>query len=277
MRTCEAVRQMAYDVWAFTLKSKFSGTKTEKQRLINEGMEKIIRAALGDYDKEILKSSRAAFRVEMKDGNRIKDAYQKGVRKPMSPDSCIIPTWSDGGNDFVLMYKMNMSSVVKNRENTNLNRSGEMMEFHENVGNRNKQLVMMNATPRTCFKPTTKKDGIRPEKVLFDDHEERFVLNEGDVPGSLGHRIKTQSTIVDIKFDWDPRVTESMTSKAALRDTLVELGPEAVLTEGMDLYGLDRLVLGMIRSYDPLHELSGQKGLFEDAPEDEGEEFAYPF
>ena len=278
-RTREEVRKMAYEVWLYSMAGAYSGTKTEKQKLINEGMGRIIRTALGDYAKEIFSATIASLRVEMKDDNRIKDAYKKGFEKSMSPDSCIIPNYRGVGQDFVLMYKMNMSSISKNKENIYLNLSGEIFEFHRHAGNKERFLVMINATPTVCFRPVGKKGAIAPEKTRFEDHSERFVLDEDDVPGSLGHRIKTQTVIADLKFDWHPEVIDAMVSKTSLHAALQRLGLESVKLDGMDLSGIEHMVDAVIRSYDPLHEFADPEPLDLSAFPDDmgGDDYEYPF
>lgn len=278
-----AVRDMALAVWQYTTSGTFSGTSTEKQRLINEGMDNIIRTALGEYSKRIFNATMASLRVEMKDDSRIKDAYMKGHAKSMSPDSCIIPNYKDVGNDFILMYKMNMSSIAKNHGNMYLNMSGEIFEFHRHKGNRDRFLVMMNATPTVNFHPVGKRGLIEPETTRFEDHSERFIIDEEDVPGSLGYRIKTQTIISDLKFDWDPRIIAAMTSKAKLRDALIALGSDSIPIDGVQLHGINDLVTAIIKSYDPVNELNMNDDIFEASafPENSSEmddsNFEYPF
>lgn len=278
-KTMDEVQKMAYEVWLYSMAGSYAGTKTEKQKLINEGMARVIRTALGDYAKLIFNGTMASFRVEMKDDNRIKDAYKKGFEKSMSPDSCIIPNYEGVGQDFILMYKMNMSSISKNKENIYLNLSGEIFEFHRHAGNRDRFLFMVNATPTTCFRPVGKKDSIKPEKTRFEDHSERFVLDDDDVPGSLGHRIKTQTVIADLKFDWHPAIIDAMVSKPTLHAALKKMGKDSVLTEGMDLSGISDMVLSVIKSYDPTREFSDPEPLdFSAFPDDmDISDNQYPF
>lgn len=264
-QTREAVRKMAYDVWLFTMGATSAGTTTEKQKLINHGMEQIIRAAMGDYAHKIFGTTIASFVVEMKDDTRIKNAYKKGLEKSLSPDSCIIPNYSGVGQDYVLMYKMNMSSISKNKENIYLNLSGEILEFHRHKGNRDRNLVMINATPRVCFKPLGKKGAITPEKTRFEDHSERFILDPEEAPGSLDHRMKTQTVIADLKFDWHPDVIDAMVSRESMHKALVRLGPDAIILNSIDLGDLDVMIRSVIEGYDPVAEFLATPALDFDA------------
>lgn len=281
-RTREAVRSMVLDVWAHSLSGKGAGRSAEKQRLINEGMAVLIRTALGEYARQVFNPTSATFHVEMKDGNRIKDAYQTGSGSTLSPDSCITPTYQDTGSDYVLMYKMSIASIAKNVRNLEKGLSGEIHEFHRYKGNRTRNLVMLNVTPTVSFRPKDKRmDGpITPERIRFMDHHTRQVLDEDDVPGTFEHRSKTQTIISDIKFDWHPDVLASMTNRKSLREAIVRLGKGAVLAESIDLHGLDRLVRSVILSYDPLNERRVRQEPPqpepEEAPDDDGVD-VYPF
>lgn len=254
-RTRMAVRQMALAVWLHSLSGRGAGKGAEKQRLINEGMEKIIRTTLGDYAREIFNPTGASFHVEMKDGNRIKHAYKTGDGGALAPDSCITPTYQDLGNDFVLMYKMSIMSIAKNARNQEKGISGEIHEFHRHKGNRNRHLVMLNVTPTVSFRPTGKTgDSILVETIPAIDYDTRLMLDEDDVPGSFEYRSKTQTVISDIKFDWNPEVIAAMSSRRSLRDAIGRLGDEAIVLSSINLHGLDRLTSNLIRSYDPLNE-----------------------
>lgn len=281
MRTRDAVRAMAVAVWSHSLSGKGAGRSAEKQRLINEGMENLIRTAMGDYAREVFGPMSASFHVEMKDGNRIKNAYQTGDGNTLAPDSCITPTYQGVGNDFVLMYKMNIASIAKNARNLEKNLSGEIHEFHRHKGNRERHLVMMNVTPTVSFRPKDKRGGgkITPERVPFMNYDTRQTLEEDDVPGTFEHRSKAQTVISDIKFDWHPDVLAAMTSLKDLRETIMRLGEEAVLIDSVDLYGLDRLVRSLIISYDPLNEMRSVQDMIaqEPSPSPDDEDDIYPF
>lgn len=281
-RTRDAVRRMAVAVWAHSLSGKGAGRSAEKQRLINEGMEVLIRTALGDYAREVFNPTGASFHVEMKNGNRIQNAYRTGDGSTLAPDSCITPTYQDMGNDFVLMYKMNIMSIAKNARNLEKNLSGEIHEFHRHKGNRSRYLVMLNVTPTVSFRPKDKRAGgaITPERVPFMDYDTRLTLDEEDVPGTFEHRSKTQTVISDIKFDWHPQVLAAMTDQKSLREAILRMGNEAIVADTVDLHGLDRLVRSVILSYDPLNERRArvEAPAEEPAPaEDYGMDDVYPF
>lgn len=277
LRTREAVREMVFAVWDHALSSLGAARSTEKQRLINIGMEKVIKTALGDYAKEIFLSTRARLVVEMRDGNRIKDAYKRGAETSLSPDSSIIPNYAGSGHHFILMYKMNMSSLNKNAQNAVMNMSGEMTEFHRHPGNADRYMVIMNATPKTNFRPVGKKGMIVPEETVKIDHSERYEVGPAEGPGTLGYKMATQSIITDIRFDWHPDIKAAIVSKASLAAAIKEKGREAVRLDGMDLIGLDLLVRRVVQSYDPLLEFRPLDTEAFPETQDADEEFEFPF
>lgn len=256
LATRRAVQTLIFEVWSHTIRSGDAGRDAVKQKLINKGMASVIQTALGGYARKIFNPAMSRFMLEMKDDNRINDAYYTGDDGKLKPDSCIIPTYADQGGDFILMYKMNISSIAKNIINFEKNLSGEIHEFHRCEDNENRHLVMINLTPSISYRRDKTQKMVGLERINFKDYEPRTRVRARDVPGSLEYKTRAQTSICDMKFDWHPAVIEAMSTLSfkELQGAFKRLGPEVVPLDTIDLTGLDRFVFQLINSYDPLNE-----------------------